>query len=149
MILNTVVITRTLVFNDRKQLLLLVRSNDDVYRAGGFDLPGGAVDAGEELAAGAARELLEETGLVVDPAQMILFQASSGVGHNVDAGGTLNMVKLFFVAQVADPTVMLSSEHQAHHWYTLEEAIAQTDHPNHKVVLEYLRDNNIATEYWS
>ena len=114
-----------------------------------WDIPKGIAEPGETLPVGAARELLEETGLVVDPAQMILFQASSGVGHNVDAGGTLNMVKLFFVAQVADPTVMLSSEHQAHHWYTLEEAIAQTDHPNHKVVLEYLRDNNIATEYWS
>lgn len=149
MALNSVVIARTLVFNNQGRVLMLVRSNDDVYRAGKLDLPGGAVDAGEDITAGAARELLEETGLAIAPSQMTLFQASSVVGHNIDAGGVLNMVKLFFVTQLDDPVVVLSHEHQGHHWFTLEEAIVQTDHPNHKAVLTYLRDNEIAAEYWS
>ncbi len=149
MAVDTVITTRTVVFNDHGQLLLLTRSAADVYRPGGLDLPGGAVDEGEDFAAAAARETLEESGLVLDPDKLMLFYASSRVGHNVDAGGVINLVKLFFVAQATDSVVVLSHEHQGYSWYTLEEAIAQTDHPHHKEVLEYLHDNGIAIEYWS
>ncbi len=39
--------------------------------AGQWSLPGGMLEVGETLAAGVAREVLEETGLVVDPGPVV------------------------------------------------------------------------------
>ncbi len=52
----------TLVMKERT-LLVLVRGHRP--RRGFLDLPGGFLDAGEDLAAGARRELREETGITV------------------------------------------------------------------------------------
>lgn len=53
----------SIVVRDGK-LLLGMRKN--CYGAGTWGLPGGHLEQGEELAAGAARELLEETGLTAE-----------------------------------------------------------------------------------
>lgn len=50
------------VFRDGK--LLVVRRVPGDYLGGMYELPGGGVESGESLTEGAARELLEETGLV-------------------------------------------------------------------------------------
>ena len=55
-----------LVFNDAGELLLQRASSD-----GKWYLTGGAIDPGEQPADAAAREILEETGLVVEPYRMI------------------------------------------------------------------------------
>lgn len=44
--------------------LLVVRRVPGDYLGGMYELPGGGVESGESLTEGAARELLEETGLV-------------------------------------------------------------------------------------
>lgn len=45
---------------------LLLGKRKNCYGAGTWALPGGHLEQGEELAAGAARELLEETGLTAE-----------------------------------------------------------------------------------
>jgi 8-oxo-dGTP diphosphatase len=145
--METVVVAKTLVFNEQKQLLLLVRSDDDMHRAGGFDLPGGQVEDGEEITAGAIREAKEEAGLTLDFANMQLVYSLTRLGgHN---GHRSNIVRLFFITQVAESEVTLSHEHQSYDWYTLDEARATTNHLVHHEVLDYICKNTIAAEFWS
>jgi 8-oxo-dGTP diphosphatase len=55
---------------DRDRVLLIRRGSEPLK--GEWSLPGGLLELGEELAAGVRRELLEETGLEVEPLRIIL-----------------------------------------------------------------------------
>ena len=59
------------VFNDKNEILLEERSDD-----GYFDFPGGSLDLKETLEEAAARELVEETGIIAD--ELELFKVYSG-----------------------------------------------------------------------
>ena len=50
--------------------VLLVRRGREPLK-GQWSLPGGLLEVGESLTAGVAREVLEETGLTVEPAELI------------------------------------------------------------------------------
>jgi 8-oxo-dGTP diphosphatase len=50
--------------------VLLVRRGREPLK-GQWSLPGGLLEVGESLAAGVAREVLEETGLIVEPVELI------------------------------------------------------------------------------
>ncbi|MGV9796305.1 NUDIX hydrolase [Gordonia sp. NPDC003422] len=52
------------IVDDAGRLLLVLRRNDP--QAGRWSLPGGKVEPGESIVAAVEREVLEETGLVVD-----------------------------------------------------------------------------------
>jgi ADP-ribose pyrophosphatase YjhB (NUDIX family) len=55
---------------DRDRVLLIRRGCEPLK--GEWSLPGGLLELGEELTAGVRRELLEETGLEVEPLEIIL-----------------------------------------------------------------------------
>jgi 8-oxo-dGTP diphosphatase len=148
--MQTHVVARTLVFNQGGKLLLLRRCANEVYRPGGIDLPGGKVEANEELLDGALRETLEETGLAIDPGSVQLVYAFARANRNIEARGNINAVGLFFACHTVDTDVRLNpEEHDAYYWCTLDEAIAKTDHANHKELLEYVQQHHIAAELWS
>ena len=54
----------------RKGSVLMVKRGSDPNR-GRWSLPGGALEAGETVEAGSARETLEETGVVVRPVRVV------------------------------------------------------------------------------
>lgn len=54
------------LFNENNEILLEERSDD-----GYFDFPGGAIDLKETMEEAAARELLEETGLIADELELL------------------------------------------------------------------------------
>ena len=54
---------------DRGRVLLVRRGREPLK--GQWSLPGGLLELGESLTAGVAREVLEETGLVVEPIELI------------------------------------------------------------------------------
>lgn len=58
-----------LIFDDEKRILLIERGGEPLR--GWWSLPGGVLETGETLADGVRREVLEETGLIVEPEQMI------------------------------------------------------------------------------
>ena len=69
------------LFNEQGEVLLEERADD-----GYFDFPGGSIDLKETAEEAAARELLEETGLVAD--ELKLFKVYSGeITHYVYFNG--------------------------------------------------------------
>jgi 8-oxo-dGTP pyrophosphatase MutT (NUDIX family) len=60
-------------------VLLAERANTG-FSDGQLGVPGGRLEAGESVAAGAARELAEETGVVVDPVELELLHVAHHTG---------------------------------------------------------------------
>lgn len=85
------------------------------------DLPGGVVEAGESPEQGCAREVHEEAGITVDPAELMLVHAFSFISDRDKAG----INRLIYFAEIeGEPAVTLSWEHSAYHWLTAEEVLA-------------------------
>jgi 8-oxo-dGTP pyrophosphatase MutT (NUDIX family) len=141
------VLAKTVVFNSDGKLLVLRRSDDDVHRPGGLDFPGGKIEGGESIAAGASRELAEESGLHITTKEMFLVFADSHVERNNQEHGEVNVVWLGFIAKLSDnQDVQLSHEHKHFDWLTFEEALAQHETPTQKLFLNYIRDNKLFDE---
>ncbi|WP_276257062.1 NUDIX hydrolase N-terminal domain-containing protein [Halomontanus rarus] len=68
---------RAAIVNDRGQLLLMKRAGDNTW-----GLPGGFSAPGETPAETAVREAKEETGLEVDPVELVEFRYRDPDGHN-------------------------------------------------------------------
>lgn len=96
------------------RLLLLLREHDG-FLGGQWDLPGGKLDAGEQLAESVARELYEEAGLKA--AEISEFAHYS----NPDIGGeNYRFHTVTFLVREADDSlpVRLSEEHPDFKWVT-------------------------------
>lgn len=85
------------IVQDESGRILLGRRDQTRFASGLWNLPGGAVEAREPLAHAAARELREETGLRVSPADL----QHIGVGRYDIQGlhGRAQGVNFFFLAR--------------------------------------------------
>lgn len=119
--MGVALVAKTAIFDDNNNVLVLTRSGVDSVRPGGFDFPGGTIDQGEDILQGAAREILEETGLHIQASEIRVLYTSTSSPNEKDT----ILVRLFCVAKVSgDVTVKLSHEHQSYQWLSLEDTIA-------------------------
>jgi 8-oxo-dGTP pyrophosphatase MutT (NUDIX family) len=146
--MTTDVVAKTFIFNDEGKVLLLTRSASDVHRPGGLDLPGGKVEDGEEIVAGAVRETDEESGLTLTALDMQWVYADTVVARHHPGNGDVNLIRVTFAAQAHAPEVTLSHEHGAFAWYTVEEAIELTKGTRYPDILKYMVQNKILKEIW-
>lgn len=146
--MQTRTVVKTLIFNEDGMLLVLVRSDDDLIRAGEHDFAGGRVEAGEDFNQAAVREIREETGLDVQPAHLELVAAESAI-RKTPQGKPINIVKIFFATRVSSVHVTLSHEHQAHDWMTMEGAIERLRYASGVELLKHVYGNRIAEQYWN
>jgi 8-oxo-dGTP diphosphatase len=144
--MQTHTVAKTIIFNGAGKLLALRRSEDDTHRPGGFDFPGGQVNDGETIVAGAIREAAEESGLQLKAEGLQLVFATTKVGYHVEQEANINIVWIGFVTTITgDQTVRLSHEHQRFDWYTLEEALAECDGPTQKQFLSHVHDYKLVS----
>lgn len=119
---------------DRRSRVLLFHGCDPSDRSAGewWFTPGGGLDPGESSAQGAARELAEETGLVVVPEQLgALVHARTAFFRF--AGGSYRQTEDFFLLRVdahdvdtAGFSALEVSAVLGHRWWTLS-ALRDTD----------------------
>lgn len=119
------------------KVLLLRRSTTDSQQPGRLDILGGAVEGEESVQQGVLREILEESGLVIDQGQ-IHELTDFGVGSNEP-----NVQKHVFLARASTDVVKLSSEHDEYMWVSPEEAQRVFPHPFYSVALRQALDRKL------
>jgi 8-oxo-dGTP diphosphatase len=106
-------IAKTIICNPDGAMLVLRRHDDDAHRPGGWDLPGGQVEPGEDPMDAAIREAQEETSLQLHNLHPI--HVTSRI-H-----GNCQVVKTVFMTNEYTGTPILSHEHNAFKWLTANE----------------------------
>ena len=91
------------IFDDQRRVLLQQASDD-----GEWYVPGGAIDPGEEPADAIVREMLEETGLRVEPVRVLGVAKSPDItypnGHHVQ------YVAITFLCRIVGGTLKISDD---------------------------------------
>ena len=94
--------------------LVLLRSDTDGYMPGYWDLPGGAINFGEDTYAALRREFIEETGLKISIGQILL-------AYGYMSGQWRHQFQLVFSCINPKGKVRLSRDHTEYRWVTLKE----------------------------
>ncbi|MBM4420299.1 MAG: NUDIX domain-containing protein [Chloroflexi bacterium] len=118
----------------REGRVLVMRSS----RGGTWSLPAGGVEVGEAVRDGAARELREETGLVVEPAALIDVgyteryptSADTSIRHVYPLGVTEVTLTGYAVEAPLGWEPVLSDEHVDAIWTEVPDAIARLYWPH-------------------
>ncbi len=99
---------KALVADEDDRVLMIRRSADSKFFGHCWDLPGGKVDPGEAFDVALAREVLEETGLVIE-----LVGVAGATEYDMPGS---RLAVLFLEARRAGGEVRLSGEHDAFDW---------------------------------
>ncbi|MFZ2494222.1 MAG: NUDIX hydrolase [Candidatus Saccharimonadales bacterium] len=114
-------VAKCLVVNVEHRVLLLTIGEHTKYPRLSYsaDLPGGIIEKDEQPRDGVVREIYEETGIVVDPAQLHKVSAMTTIVPGVDA----LVEKQLYIVRTSSLSVTLSYEHESYRWVTLDELL--------------------------
>lgn len=99
---------RILLFNPEGQVLLLQRSKRSKTNPGKWELPGGKIDPGESFDSALNREIMEETGLIVQ-----ILHAAGTAEQQVPGWHVIHLV---MTGEIVSGTVSISDEHEEFRW---------------------------------
>ena len=105
------------IFHPDKQRVLLTRRSDN----GVWCLPGGGMDPGESAAEACAREVLEETGLVVNVGRLIGVYTSPNLLVEYADGNRIQPVALNFAAEPIGGELGISDETTDVGYFSMED----------------------------
>ncbi len=135
---QVLLINRAIVFNEDKKFLIIKRADKDSYKPGSWECPGGKLDKGQDLSRALERETMEETGLLVEPIERMVYIDSYLVGEGPYTG--LPYVQIFSLARVIGGKLEISHEHSEHAWVDYETALSYKLTPETKKALIILKD---------
>lgn len=85
-----------LIFDEHRRVLLACRGGEPLK--GWWSLPGGVLETGETLAEGIRREILEETGLIVEPVR--LFEIFERIMRDAEGRAEYHYVLMDYICRV-------------------------------------------------
>ena len=150
---------KAVVLNDKNEVLLLKRPKDEPYGADSWDLPGGNLEAEENIQEGLEREIKEETGIEIQVENVLLIRDfEKKYNREIDFNGNkikVNGKGVRCIAYYKSGEVKLSKEHQEYEWSSLEKALEKfgnSDFEKDKIealkkAQEYLKNKN-AKDGW-
>ncbi len=124
---------KSFIVNDKKELLLIKRQNDDAHSPGAWEIPGGRLELGEDPFEALKRETKEETNLdieILNPFKVHHFER--------DDGQMITMIS--FLCKPKSNSVALSEEHTDYKWIELEKADSEI-HEGFKKEVEVFKKN--------
>lgn len=104
---------KSLIRDADGKFLTIRRSMQSKHNGGKWDLPGGKVDAGEDVAAALTREVQEETGLSIRITRL--------AGACQSEASSKIVIYLIFLADHLEGQVRISHEHTGFRWSTARE----------------------------
>ncbi|MGW4200789.1 NUDIX hydrolase [Streptomyces sp. NPDC004726] len=130
------------ILRDGDKLLLSQRGGP--YGYGRWHMPSGKLDQGEPLSVGAARELLEETGVSVEPDHLRMVHV---VHHRQSA--TVERIGFFFEATEwrGEPVNREPSKCLGLEWFSVHELPEDIIEYPRLGLLGYLKDSRALTEH--
>lgn len=131
---------KVVILNEHDNVLVLKRSETHPQKPHETDLPGGIIEKGEFELLGAAREVHEETGIILESDQCELFYADTSMPH---PGVALTML-LYYVKFDSTPDVNISWEHESFDWVSIEQLLGCEDleHPERRAI-EFAVQNDL------
>ena len=117
-----IVVCSAIILNEQREKVLLTRRSDN----GKWCLPGGHMEAGESTTEACAREVLEETGLIVDVDRLIGVYASPHRITEYADGNKYQSVVMCFEAKALRGELTTSDETTEFGYYSVA-AIQELD----------------------
>ena len=111
-----------IIFNDENQILLIQRGQEPLK--GEWSLPGGALELGETLEQGIGREVREETGLEVEPVQIV--EVFDRIVHDEAGLVRFHYVLVDYLCRVTGGILCCASDAAAGRWVSREELNANS-----------------------
>jgi 8-oxo-dGTP diphosphatase len=102
------------VILDGDRVLLIERGNEPLK--GEWSLPGGALELGETLEEGVRREVLEETGLIVEPVAIV--EVFDRISRDFEGRVRYHYVLVDYVCRVTGGTLACATDAAAARWAT-------------------------------
>jgi 8-oxo-dGTP diphosphatase len=93
-------------------------------RHGTWSFAKGHLEPGEDLFAGALREVKEETGVVLEPSDLDLTFSDTSI-YRPGGGDWKRVVYFLAIPPIAEDGLQVSSEHQDFAWLSEEDALAR------------------------
>jgi 8-oxo-dGTP pyrophosphatase MutT (NUDIX family) len=116
-------VSKLIIIDNEGKYLLMYRSEHPAYGIDP-DLPGGTVEEGEDPAAGMIREVLEESGIEIPPADVEeIYHGAVYSKHDTD-------YSLYITKLDHRPEVKMSWEHSSYEWLGKQEFLERAKSAN-------------------